>query len=225
MRNSGIEVLFQGRNAIRLLEGLWTSVSIALIAMGISIVLGVLLGITMTSRRRWIRFVTRSYLEFVRVMPQLVLLFIVFFSFSQHAGVNLSGRTAAIIVFTVWGTAEMGDLVRSALQSIPAHQYQSASALGMTSTQVNRYVVLPQTIRRLVPVTINLTNRMIMTTSLVVVIGVVEVLKVAQQIIDANRFVYPDAALWVYGGVFFLYFIVCYAISFVSKRLERKWES
>lgn len=225
MQNSGFEVLLEGRNVLRLLEGLWVSVSIALAAMAISIVAGLALGIVMTSGSRWVRLLTRLYLEFVRVMPQLVLLFVVFFSLSSQAGINLSGRAAAIIVFAVWGTAEMGDLVRNAIESVPAHQTQSARALGMSSAQVYRHVVLPQSARRLLPVTINLTNRMIMTTSLVVIIGVEEVLKVAQQIIDANRFTHPSAALWVYGAIFVLYFLVCYAISLFSRYLERKWNS
>ena len=64
---------------------------------------------------------------------------------------------------------------------------------------------------------------MIKTTSLVALIGIVEVLKVGQQIIDANRFEFPTAALWIYGTVFFLYFLACWPISMLSKYLERKW--
>ena len=223
MRNSGIEVLWQGRNFIRLLEGLWTSVSIALLALAISIFFGLFVGIAMTSKKRFLRFLTRAYLEFVRFMPQLVLLFVVYFSLATHTGVNLGGFTTAVIVFSVWGSAEMGDLVRSAVQSIPGHQYASGFALGMTKAQVNLNVILPQTVRRLLPLTINLANRMIMTTSLVVLIGVTEVLKTGQQSIDANRFASPKAALWVYGAIFLLYFAVCYVISQFSKYLERKW--
>ena len=225
MRNSGIEVLWQGRNFIRLLEGLWTSVSIALLALAISIFFGLFVGIAMTSKKRFLRFLTRAYLEFVRFMPQLVLLFVVYFSLATHTGVNLGGFTTAVIVFSVWGTAEMGDLVRGAIRSTPSHQVYSGLALGMTSAQVYRYVVLPQTIRRLLPVTINLANRMIQTTTLVVLIGVVEVLKTGQQIIDANRFAHPTAALWVYAVIFLMYFAICYLISLLSKRLERKWQS
>ena len=83
--------------------------------------------------------------------------------------------------------------------------------------------MLPQALRGLIPATINLTNRMIMTTSLVALIGVVEVLKVAQQIIDANRFEYPSAALWIYGVVFLLYFLVCFPISLAARKLEERW--
>lgn len=223
MQRSGIDLLFQGRNLLRLLEGLWVSASIALVAMGLSIMLGTLLGVVMTSRHPVVRFLTRAYLEAVRIMPQIVLLFVVFFDLTRYFGINLDGWAAAVVVFTLWGTAEMGDLVRAAITSIPKHQYQSARALGLTPWQVQRSVILPQAARRLVPTTINLTNRMIMTTPLVALIGVVEVLKTGQQIIDPNRFTHPDGALWIYGTILLLYFALCFPISLAARRLERIW--
>ena len=107
--------------------------------------------------------------------------------------------------------------------SIPRHQYESAEALGLTWGQVFRYVVLPQTVRRLLPQSINLITRMIKTTSLILMIGVVEVLKVAQQIIEANRTASPNAAFGIYLTVFLLYFLVCWPISLLARKLERKW--
>ena len=87
------------------------------------------------------------------------------------------------------------------------------------------FIILPQTIRRLLPLSINLVTRMIKTTSLVMMIGVVEVLKVGQQIIEANRTSSPNAAFGVYGTVFLLYFIGCWPISMLSKYLEKKWKN
>lgn len=97
-------------------------------------------------------------------------------------------------MFVLWGTAEMSDLVRGALIAIPKHQYESSEALGMSRAQTYWYIIIPQTVRRLIPLSINLITRMIKTTSLVLMIGVVEVLKVAQQIIEANRTASPNAA-------------------------------
>ena len=158
-------------------------------------------------------------------MPQLVLLFLVYFGLTKSFGINLSGQVSAVIVFTLWGTAEMGDLVRGALISIPTHQYESGAALGLTKVQIFLYIVIPQTLRRLIPLAINLTTRMIKTTSLIVMIGVVEVLKVAQQIIEANRYTVPDAALWIYGTIFFLYFLACWPISLLASWLEKRWKN
>lgn len=223
MPDSGISVLFLGKNFLRLLGGLWVTIRISLISVVLSIPLGILFGMFMTLKNPVTRAVSRVYLEFIRIMPQLVLLFLAYFGVTRAFGWNLSAELSAVIVFTLWGTAEMGDLVRGALISIPKHQYDSAAALGMGKIQTFVYIIVPQTMRRLIPLTINLTTRMIKTTSLVVLIGITEVLKVGKQIIDANRFDYPTAALWVYGVIFLLYFLACWPISSLAKKLEQRW--
>lgn len=219
----GLEVLFKGQNLMRLLGGLGVALQISLISVGFSIPLGILMGLCMTSQNRIGRFSLRFYLEFIRIMPQLVLLFLVFFGTTRVWGWNISGELSAVIVFTLWGTAEMGDLVRGALQSIPKHQYESAYALGMTTVQTFVSIIFPQAVRRLIPLAINLITRMIKTTSLIVMIGVVEVLKVAQQIIESNRMNSPNAAFIVYLFVFVLYFLACFPISLLARHLEKRW--
>lgn len=220
---SPLSILLAGNNLARLLGGLAVTVRISLIAVALSLPLGVLFGLLMTRENRVIKLLSRIYLDFIRIMPQLVLLFLVFFGSARVFGLSLSGEFSAVLVFTLWGTAEMGDLVRGALMSIPKHQYESAAALGLTAGQCSRYVIIPQTLRRLLPLAINLVTRMVKTTSLIVLIGVVEVLKTGQQIIDANRFQYPTAALPIYGVVFLLYFLVCWPVSMLARYLEQRW--
>ena len=223
MPDLGLEVLFKGKNFARLMEGLGVALRISLISVVISIVAGIGVGMLMTWKNPISRAITRCYLEIVRIMPQMVLLFIVFFGTTRVFGWNLSGEISAVIVFSFWGTAEMGDLVRGALISIPQHQYESAYALGLTGIQTYQYVVLPQTVRRLIPLSINLITRMIKTTSLILMIGVVEVLKVAQQIIEANRMSSPNAAFGLYLTVFLLYFLACWPFSLLARYLEKRW--
>lgn len=223
MQDLGLEVLLKGKNMARLLGGLGVALKISLISVIISIFAGILIGMLMTWKNPISRAITRCYLEIVRIMPQMVLLFLVYFGTTRVFGWNLSGELSAVIVFSFWGTAEMGDLVRGALISIPAHQYESAAALGMTGIQIYRYIILPQTVRRLIPLSMNLITRMIKTTSLVLMIGVVEVLKVAQQIIEANRMSSPNAAFGIYLTVFLLYFIACWPVSMLAGYLEKQW--
>ncbi len=223
MPDLGLEVLLKGRNMERLLEGLGVALEISLISVAISIPLGILLGVLMAGKNPVIKAILRVYLEFIRIMPQMVLLFLVFFGTTRAFGWDLSAELASILVFTLWGTAEMSDLVRGALISIPKHQYESSAALGLSKAQIYGYIILPQTIRRLLPLSINLITRMIKTTSLILLIGVVEVLKVAQQIIEANRMASPNAAFGVYLTVFLLYFLACWPISLLAKYLEKKW--
>ena len=223
MPDLGIEVLFKGTNMLRLLQGLWVAMRISLISVLISMPLGILAGALMTVKNKAVHAVFKVYLEIIRIMPQLVLLFLVYFDTTKVWHINLSGEAAAIIVFVLWGTAEMGDLVRGALVSIPKHQYESSQALGLGRLQTYVYVIIPQTLRCLLPLSINLITRMIKTTSLVLMIGVVEVLKVAQQIIEANRMTTPNAAFGVFLVVLMLYFVVCWPISMLARHLERKW--
>lgn len=221
----GIEVIFKGRNLIRLMEGLLVAMKISLLSVVISIVLGIILGMLMTLKKPAITFISRIYLEIVRIMPQMVLLFIVYFGFAKMTGINLSAEASAVIVFSFWGTAEMADLVRGCMASIPKIQYESSTALGFTRLQTYVHVIIPQIIRRLIPLSINLITRMIKTTSLVMMIGIVEVLKVGQQIIEANRKSAPNAAFGVFAVIFLLYFLACWPISHFSKYLEKKWEN
>lgn len=218
-----LAVLFKGNNLQRLLGGLGVTLELSLVSVALSIVLGLLAGVLMTLKNPVVRAVMRLWLETVRIVPQLVLLFLVYFGMAKTFNLQLSGEAAAVIVFTFWGAGEMGDLVRGAITSIPVHQRESSAALGLTRSQTWRFVLLPQAARRLIPQAINLTTRMIKTTSLVMLIGVVEVLKVGSQIIDAARYDAPQGAVWVYGAVFFLYFFACWPISLAAGWLEKRW--
>ena len=224
MENLGIKVLFEGQNLARLLSGLGVVLQLSALAIFFSVVLGLLVGMVMTLPYRLTRFLTRVYLEFIRIMPQLVLLFLAYFGLTRLTGINLPGFTAAVLVFVLWGAAEMGDLVRSILISLPKNQYESGAALGFTRWQLYRFIILPQAVRRLIPPAMNLASRIIKTTSLVVMIGVVEMLKTGQQIIEANRYTAPTAALWIYGTIFFFYFFICWPLSLAATHLEKRWQ-
>ncbi|MCR5249758.1 MAG: amino acid ABC transporter permease [Lachnospiraceae bacterium] len=221
----GFEVLWKGNNMLRLLEGLWAALRISLISVAVSLVLGLALGILVSLKLRAVQVLSRIWLEIVRIMPQMVLLFLVYFGASRVLGLNISAETSALIVFSFWGTAEMSDLVRGSLAAIPKIQYESSYSLGFDPLQTYLYVIIPQIVRRMIPLSINLITRMIKTTSLVMMIGIVEVLKVGQQIIEANRKSSPNAAFGVYLTVFVLYFLACWPISRLSKYLEKKWEN
>ena len=110
MQDLGIRVLFMGNNFARLLGGLWVTIKISGISILLSVFLGLLLGIVMTRKNPVIKAVTRIYLESMRILPQLVLLFLMYFGLTKAFGINLSGETSAVLVFTLWGTAEIGDL-------------------------------------------------------------------------------------------------------------------
>ena len=221
----GLSILFERNNPERLLGGLWITAKIAFVSVFFACILGTILGVIMTSRRIWVAGICRLYLEIVRLIPLLVLLFITYFGIAKWFNTHLDGVFVCILVFVFWGTAEMGDLVRGALTSIEKHQVESAYALGLTEIQTFIYILLPQSLKRVTPSAINLFTRMVKTSSLAMLIGVLEVIKVGQQIIETSLFKDPSAALWIYGIIFGLYFIICYPLSLFSRHLEARWDN
>ncbi|QLB18132.1 amino acid ABC transporter permease [Mannheimia granulomatis] len=221
----GFDWLWEGQNVVRLAEGFWLTTKISFISVGLSLIFGTLFGLIMRSNNLIVRAFARFYLETIRIVPILVWLFMFYFGLSTWFAIHISGIWVCIWVFTLWGTAEMSDLVRGALTSIEKHQVESAKAIGLTRSQIFRYIELPQGLRRVLPGTVNLFTRMIKTSSLAALIGVIEVVKVGQQIIENSLLTNPSASFFVYGVIFILYFLICYPLSLWAGRLERKWES
>lgn len=200
------------------------SVQISAISIAVSLVLGTFLGVAMSSKNKFIFFTLKICLEIVRIMPQIVWLFLFYYGASKAFGLDISKFNASLIVFSLWGVFEMMDIVRGAIVSIPRHQFESAAALALSKAQIYLYVVIPLATRRLVPAGVNLLSRIIKTTPIVALIGVPDLLKVGQQTIEtASLTANPTVPFWIYGFIFLLYFLVCYPISKLSKILENRW--
>ncbi|WP_373817888.1 amino acid ABC transporter permease [Glaesserella sp.] len=218
----GFDWLFEGQNASRLIQGLWLTIQVSFISVGISLITGVLFGSLMRVKNTVLQSICRLYLETIRIVPILVWLFMLYFGLSTWFNIHISGFWICILVFSLWGTAEMGDLVRGALNAIEKHQIESAKAIGLKPAQIFRYIELPQGTRLVLPGAINLFTRMIKTSSLAALIGVIEVVKVGQQIIENSLLTNPNASFFVYGLIFILYFMICYPLSLWASKLEKR---
>lgn len=210
MVHSGIEVLFQGKNFLRLMGGLWTSVWIAGVSLGFGLLLGTFLGILRTLKNAVLRAVLRLYLEFFRIVPTIVLLFLVYYILPRQFHVEVSAEWMAVLAFSLWVSAEFSDIVRGALESVPKHQREAGLALGLTKGQLFVHVLMPQAFMLELPAAINLATR---------------VINVGQQIIEANNQQYPSGVFWICGFIFMLYFIVDYPLSLISKMLQQKFSA
>ena len=117
-------------------------------------------------------------------------------------------------------TLEPGDVLLTGNSWMGLVTILAGLALGLSRWQLYRHVLLPQALQRLTPPTINIYTRIIKTSSLAVLIGVVEVIKVGQQIIERTY-----GSLLIYGLLFLFFFLVCYPLSLVSRRLEQQWDN
>ncbi|MGO2384216.1 MAG: amino acid ABC transporter permease [Pseudolactococcus laudensis] len=222
MASSGLNILFDGNNMSRILGGMWLAAKISVVSLVIGLLLGVLFGILRTSNSRMIKLIFKIYLEVFRIMPLLVLLFVFYYILPEALNSDISQFTVSVLVFVLWISSEMSDVVRSALISVPKTQIDAGRALGLSKRQQYSYIYLPQGLPLVIPATLNLITRVIKTTSILLIIGVPEMIKVGQQIIENYTIKIPTASLWVYGFIFFLYFILCWPLSVLAKRLERK---
>ena len=214
--------LFNINNLKRLMEGLGVTLNIAIISLIISTILGILFGILMTSKRKSIKIISAIYLESVRIIPLMVWLFIFYFGIPTLFNIHLDSTIVGYIVFTIWGTAEIGDLVRGAITSIPVIYYDSAKALALNKIDIYKSIIIPISIRRIIPGIINLSTRMIKTTSLMTLIGAVDLVKVGQQIIERAIFKEPLTPFWIYGFILIVYFLICFPLSMGARILEKR---
>lgn len=222
MAHSAIDVIFTGNNFARILDGLWTSVWISVVSLAVGLILGTLFGILRTMPNKIIRFILRLYLEFFRIVPTIVLLYLFYYILPRSFHIDWPASWMAILAFALWVAAEFSDIVRGALESVPLVQKESGLALGLSPTQLFRYILLPQAMKLELPATINLATRVIKTTSLLMMISIMDVIAVGQQIIEANNQKYPTAVFWIYGLIFVLYFVIDYPLSLWSKKLAAK---
>lgn len=202
---------------ILITDGIVQTMIVSAQALVYSILGGLVIGFLRCIPRRVVGLITRVFLEAFRIIPLIVWLFAAFFLLPRFMGRGFSSHTAAILVFTLWGSTEIGELVKGALESLPKIQRESGWALGLSTPQLYVYILIPQAIRRLIPGVINMATRVIKTTSMLDFIGVIEVVARSRQIIE--RTVEPFI-MWTF--VFFFFFFLCYPLTLWSRHLERQ---
>jgi polar amino acid transport system permease protein len=211
-----------------LTEGLRGTLIIAGESVVGSAIVGVLLGTLMTIHFRPLRALIRLYIEIWRGLPIIVTLFMIFF-----LGPVISNRfefdpfTAAMIGLTLWGSAQVAEATRGAVESIPHEQHEAASALGFGWVGRHVYVILPQALRRLIPPVVTLLVGIILNSTLAQVIGANELLESAERSVERVAAPPPSGifeihAFEIYGAVMVVFFLICFPLTRLAAYLERK---
>ena len=202
-------------------EGLRATVSLAVVAVALSFVVGVALALGRLSRRRWIRWPSIFYIEATRALP--VLLLIVYFDIKGTAllrpifgpDFELPRFWAGVLGLSMYTSAVLAEIVRAGIVSLPRGQTEASRALGLSHPQTMQFVVLPQALRLMVPATMAQLTTVIKDTSLVGTIGVFELFKQGRTIF--TQFFNPIEVLLIVATI---YFVICFALSQASRRLE-----
>ena len=202
-------------------EGVRETIYISLVSVALSFVVGLLFALGRLSRRRWIRWPSIFYIEGVRALP--VLLLIVYFGIKGSAlfrpifgpDFDLPRFWAGVLGLSMYTSAVLAEIIRAGIVSLPRGQTEAARALGLSHAQTMRSVILPQALRLMVPAMMSQLTTVIKDTSLVGTIGVFELLKQGRTIY--TQFFNPIEVLLI---VLIIYFVICFALSQASRRLE-----
>lgn len=198
------------------LSGLWMTVKVGFLSLIICTVLGFILGMIRTSHSVILRRIVGTYVAFARGTPFVVQIFIVFFIFPEW-GLQLDPFPAALVAMAIMGSAFVCEIVASGIASIPKGQWEASASSGLTKIQQLRFVIVPQSMKVIIPPLVGQYVLLIKDTSVVSVIGVMDLTRVGW--VTVMRI--PEG-LMVFALVGLLYFAVSYPLILLSNHLEKK---
>jgi His/Glu/Gln/Arg/opine family amino acid ABC transporter permease subunit len=214
-------------------EGVKHTLEIAAVSVVASAVIGVVLGTLQTIRWLPLRAAIRSYIEIWRGLPIIVTIFLMFFALPTLAdelhfeALRLTAMNAAIVGLSLWGSAQVAEATRGAVQSIPREQHEAAAALGFGWVGRHVHVVLPQAGRRLLPPLVSLLVNIIQNSTLAQILGVPEVLETGKR--EYERLQQPPPfgtgnphAFEIYGAVLVFFFLISFPLTRLAAYLERR---
>lgn len=199
-----------------LIEGAGITLEVSTFALALSIVLGAALGMLSTAPWKPARFVARLYVEVVRSVPVLVIVFFAYYGLPVVTDLSVSPYVAATGTLAAYGGVYMAEVVRSGIQAVDLGQWDAARALGLRYTRVLRLVVLPQAIRVMVPAGIGVFINLVKESSVTSVIGFVELTQTA---INIRNTIFSLTPILLAG---LLYFVLCFTLSRVGRTIEAK---
>jgi len=196
--------------------GLLTTLEISAIAISAGTLAGVMIGIGLAYGPLVLRVLLRGYVDLVRGIPSLVLIFFCFYG-TALLGLNLSAFAAGVFALGLFCAAHIGELTRGAVQSIPQAQTDAAKSIGLGFWRRLVYAILPQALRRVLPGWVNIAAEIVKGSTLLSLIGVVELLLATQQAIARTFLI-----LEFYLALIVVFFIINFAISRAGALPERR---
>ncbi len=203
--------------------GLRNTLKLSAIALVGSTLIGVTLGTLLTIRFLPTRALIRLYIEIWRGLPILVTIFIVYFALpAVSSALRFDAITAGAIALILWGSAQVAETTRGAVQSIPREQHEAASALGFGWVGRHTFVIMPQALRRLLPPLVGLLVNIIQNTTIVQIIGAPELLESAERQVERLTFEGEQHAIEIYGAIMVIFFCISFPLTRLSAYLERR---
>lgn len=199
-----------------LLAGLKWTVFLSAVGFVAGGFVGFVVALSRISDNAVIRSLSAGYVNLIQGTPLLVLMFVLYFGLPVF-GLDMPPLAAACIAMTMFSAAYLGEIWRGCLQSVPRTQWEAADCLALARWERMLLVILPQALRIAVPPTVGFMVQIVKNTSVASVIGMAEMTYIGKLINNATF--QPFRTYLIIAG---LYFLLCYPLSWLSRRLERK---
>lgn len=212
-------------SAINQFGGLLLTIVVAFSAITLSFPIGVIAALTRRSSFPLLRPIAVAYIELIRGVPLITLLFMGNFAlgFFLPPGTTPPGKIAsAIVMYVLFTAAYVAEIVRGGLQSVPAGQVEAGQAVGLQPLTITRRIVLPQALRNSIPALVGQFISVLKDTSLLVIIGQLDLLGITEPVLASLRFTNQGFSSETYAFVAFLFWIMCFSMSRASQRLETR---
>ena len=216
--NNFVFLIVQGFLGIGAFTGGTLRLAVPAIVLGS--VLGTLVGLARLSRRRWLNWPAKVYVELFRGVPLVMVIFWFWFMIPALVGKSLPEYSVALAAFVIFEAAYLAEIVRAGIQSVPRGQVEAATATGLSDVRLMRHVILPQALRNMIPALVTQFIVLVKDTSLASIIGYVELTKAAQ--IVNNREIRPFE---LYLFIALVYWLCSYSMSRYARRLESRLAS
>lgn len=200
------------------LQGLGLTLFISLLSMVLGLIMSLFLALARRSPQKWLRWPARLYISFMRGVPILIILFLLYFGF-PYIGIQFNAVTAAVIGFSFNSAAYMAEINRSAISAVPKGQWESARSLGFSYPLMMRRIVLPQASRIAVPPLTNVLLDLIKASSLAAMITVPEIFQMSR-IVAGREMDY----MTMFILVALIYWAVCSVMTLLQNYLEKRFE-
>jgi His/Glu/Gln/Arg/opine family amino acid ABC transporter permease subunit len=216
--NNFVFLIVQGFLGIGAFTGGTLRLAVPAIVLGS--VLGTLVGLARLSRRRWLNWPAKVYVELFRGVPLVMVIFWFWFMIPALVGKSLPEYSVALAAFVIFEAAYLAEIVRAGIQSVPRGQVEAATATGLSDVRLMRHVILPQALRNMIPALVTQFIVLVKDTSLASIIGYVDLTKAAQ--IVNNREIRPFE---LYLFIALVYWLCSYSMSRYAHRLESRLAS
>lgn len=180
-------------------------------------ILGVFLGMGELSSNKIVRGLCKAYVNLVRGIPLLIILFFIYYAIPILFRMNVSQATASLSGLSLYAGAYIGEIVRGSIAAIPKGQFEASDSLGLTIVQKYCFVIMPQAIRNMIPSLVGFIIALIKDSSLVSVIGYIDLTRAGRTV--GNLTMQPLITFLCVGAI---YFVICYSLSLLSSYTERR---